>query len=133
MTVLPGIDLVEIDRIRRVIARQGEAFLKRVFTEAERAYCESHGDAAPSFAARWAAKEAVAKALGTGIGAEASLVQIEVVRLESGQPCVRLHGAAAATAAEMGVQEVRLSLTHTEHYAAAFAVVTTRAVAVGSL
>lgn len=129
MTVLPGIDLVEIERIRRVIARQGEAFLRRVFTEAERAYCDSHSDAAPSYAARWAAKEAVAKALGTGIGAEASLVEIEVIRLASGQPSIRLHGAAAATAAEMGVQDVRLSLTHTEHYAAAFAVVTTRAIA----
>lgn len=124
MTVLPGIDLVENARISRAIERQGEAFLKRVFTDAERAYCETHGRSAASFAARWAAKEAVAKALGTGIGADASLVEIEVVRMENGQPLIQLHGTAAATAARMGVREVRVSLTHTEHYAAAFAVIT---------
>ena len=125
MTVLPGIDLVETARIARAIERQGEAFLKRVFTPAERAYCESHANSAASYAARWAAKEAVAKAFGTGIGADASLVEIEVVRAENGQPLIQLHGTAAALAARMGVKEVRISLTHTEHYAAAFAVVTT--------
>ena len=125
MSVLPGIDLVETARISRAIERQGEAFLKRVFTSAERAYCESHANSAGSYAARWAAKEAVAKALGTGIGAEASLVEIEVIRSESGQPHIKLHGTAAALAARMGVKEVRISLTHTEHYAAAFAVLTT--------
>lgn len=124
MTVLPGIDLVETARIARAIERQGDAFLRRVFTSAERAYCESQAHSAASFAARWAAKEAVAKALGTGIGAEASLVEIEVVRSESGQPLILLHGTAASAAARMGVKEVRISLTHTEHYAAAFAVLT---------
>ena len=124
MTVLPGIDLVETARIARAIERQGEAFLKRVFTPAERAYCESHANSAASYAARWAAKEAVAKAFGTGIGADAALVEIEVVREASGQPIIKLHGTAAALAARMGVKEVRISLTHTEHYAAAFAVVT---------
>ena len=124
MTVLPGIDLVETERIARVLERQGGAFLKRVFTDAERAYCDSQAHAAASYGARWAAKEAVAKALGTGIGAGASLVEIEVVRAANGQPLIQLHGAAAATAAKMGVVEVRVSLTHTEHYAAAFAVVT---------
>ena len=124
MTVLPGIDLVETARIARTIERQGEAFLRRVFTSAERTYCESHANAAAFYAARWAAKEAVAKALGTGIGAEASLLEIEVVRSASGQPLIELHGTAAAAAARLGVMEVRVSLTHTEHYAAAFAVLT---------
>jgi holo-[acyl-carrier protein] synthase len=124
MTVLPGIDLVETGRIARIIERQGEAFLRRVFTAAERAYCNSHANAAASYAARWAAKEAVAKALGTGIGAEASFVEIEVVRRENGQPHVQLHGNTAAAARRIGVSEVRISLTHTEHYAAAFAVIT---------
>jgi holo-[acyl-carrier protein] synthase len=125
MTVLPGIDLVENARIARAIERQGEAFLRRVFTPDERACCEARADAAAAFAARWAAKEAVAKAFGTGIGAAAQLTEIEVVRSPSGQPLIRLHGSAAATAARLGVIDVRISLTHTEHYAAAFAVLTT--------
>ncbi len=125
MSVLPGIDLVETARIADAIKRLGEAFLKRVFTSEERAYCESHANSAGSYAARWAAKEAVAKALGTGIGADASLVEIEVVRADNGQPLIKLHGTAAALAVRLGVKEVRISLTHTEHYAAAFAVITT--------
>lgn len=124
MTVLPGVDLVETARIARAIERQGEAFLRRVFTPAERAYCESHANAAGSYAARWAAKEAVAKALGTGIGADAAWAEIEVMRAENGQPLIRLHGTAAAAAARMGVTDIRVSLTHTEYYAAAFAVIT---------
>jgi holo-[acyl-carrier protein] synthase len=124
MTVLPGIDLVETGRIGRIIERQGEAFLRRVFTAAERAYCDSHANATASYAARWAAKEAVAKALGTGIGADASFVEIEVVRSANGQPRIQLHGNTAATAKRMGVSEVRISLTHTEQYAAAIAVIT---------
>lgn len=125
MTVRPGIDLVECERVARSIESHGEAFLSRVFTAAERAYCDGHARSAQSYAARWAAKEAVSKALGCGIGAGASLLEIEVTRDAHGRPGVVLHGTAAATAAEMGVQDVRLSLTHTEHYAAAFAVVTT--------
>ena len=125
MSVLPGIDLVETVRIARAIERQGEAFLKRVFTDGERAYCDSRANSAGSYAARWAAKEAVAKALGTGIGGDALWTEIEVVREVSGQPLIKLHGTAAALAARMGVTEVRISLTHTEHYAAAFAVLTT--------
>jgi holo-[acyl-carrier protein] synthase len=124
MTVLPGVDLVETARVARAIERQGDAFLRRVFTPAERAYCESHANSAGSYAARWAAKEAVAKALGTGIGGDAMWVEIEVVRAESGEPGILLHGSAAASAAQRGIKEVRVSLTHTEHYAAAFAVLT---------
>ncbi len=124
MTVLPGIDLVETERVARAIERQGEAFLNRVFTPAERAYCGSLAASACSYAARWAAKEAVAKALGTGIGEGARWVEIEVTRDAAGQPGILLHGAAAASAAARGVKEVRISLTHTEHYAAAFAVLT---------
>ncbi len=119
---LPGIDLVEIPRIRRAIERHGEAFLGRVYTEAEIGYCQAHGDPMPSFAARWAAKEAVAKALGTGIGPCAALKEIEVVKLTSGQPTIQLHGAAAATAARLGVRAVRLSLTHTGSAAAAMVI-----------
>jgi holo-[acyl-carrier protein] synthase len=125
MTVRPGVDLVECERIGCSIEQYGEAFLKRVFTTGERAYCEGHARRAQSYAARWAAKEAVAKALGCGIGEAASLVEIEVTRDAAGQPGIALHGSAAATAAAMGVVEVRVSLTHTENYAAAFVIVTT--------
>ena len=124
MTVLPGIDLVETSRIAGAIERQGEAFLRRVFTDGERAFCAARAQSHASYAARWAAKEAVAKAFGTGIGEAAALTEIEVWNDESGQPHIRLHGAAAATAARLGISAVRISLTHTEHYAAAFAVVT---------
>ena len=124
MTVLPGVDLIETARIARAIERQGEAFLRRVFKSAERTYCESHANSAGSYAARWAAKEAVAKALGTGIGRDAMWVEIEVVRAETGEPGILLHGTTAEAAARRGVTEVRVSLTHTEHYAAAFAVLT---------
>lgn len=122
MNVRPGIDLVETARIARAIEHQGEAFLKRVFTAAERAYCEQHARRDQSYAARWAAKEAVAKALGCGIGAGASLVEIEVTRDAAGAPGIQLHGTAAATAAALGMQELNVSLTHTEHYAAAMVV-----------
>lgn len=117
-----GTDLVETARIAKSLERQGDAFLKRCFTGGEIAYCQRHANSSLPFAARWAAKEAVAKAFGTGIGAEMSLVEIEVVNLPGGQPSVVLHGNALAHATMLGVREVKLSLTHTEHYAAAFAV-----------
>ena len=120
--IRPGIDLVENDRIAGAIERQGEAFLSRAFTAGERAYCGGIARPVPSYAARWAAKEAVAKALGTGIGADAAMHEIEVIRSENGEPGICLHGAAAATAARLGVAEVGISLTHTEAYSAAFAI-----------
>jgi holo-[acyl-carrier protein] synthase len=118
----PGVDLVETARIARAITRQGEAFLKRVYTDQERAYCEGRANATASYAARWAAKEAVAKAFGTGIGDAAAMHEIEVVPTASGAPTIVLHGAAAATAAAMGVRSVEVSLTHTDAYAAAFVI-----------
>ena len=125
MTVRPGIDMVECGRIARSIEQHGETFLKRVFTDAEQTYCQKGANSAQRYAARWAAKEAVAKALGCGIGAGAALSEIEVTRDAAGQPGIQLHGTAAATAEAMRVQDIRISLTHTEQYAAAFAVVTT--------
>jgi holo-[acyl-carrier protein] synthase len=126
MKVLSGIDLVETSRIAASLERLGEAFLRRVFTAEEVACCESRGASrVQSYAARWAAKEACSKAFGTGIGAQAAMHEIEVWNEESGQPRLRLHGTAAATAERLGVQEMNLSLTHTEHYAAAFVVLVT--------
>jgi holo-[acyl-carrier protein] synthase len=117
-----GIDVVEVGRIASAIERQGERFLARIFTPEERRYCEVHKRPAPHFAVRFAAKEAVSKALGTGIGANAGLLEMEVVRSETGAPSVRLSGAAEVFAREHGISEVRISLSHTEGFAAANAI-----------
>ncbi len=102
-----------------MLDRQGEAFLARVFTAGEIAYCEAARFPEQRFGARWAAKEAVSKALGTGIGEALAWREIEVVRLASGEPTIVLHGGAAAFAKSHGIVEIKVSLTHTDHYAAA--------------
>jgi holo-[acyl-carrier protein] synthase len=119
-----GVDVVEIVRIAGSIERHGARFLRRVFTEDEQRYCDAMKYAAQSYGARFAAKEAVAKAFGTGIGSRLGWLDIEVQRKPSGEPSVLLHGAGAALARELGVQDVLLSLSHSEHYAVANAVVT---------
>ena len=115
-----GVDLVEIRRIAALVERHGERFIGRVFTPGEVTDC---GGRAESLAARWAAKEAVAKALGTGIGA-ISWQEIEVLRGESGCPSVQLHGRAATLAAERGLTRWALSLAHDGGMALAFVVAT---------
>lgn len=114
-----GIDLIENGRVEDGIARFGERFLNRFFTPGERADCE---DMPHRLAARLAAKEAVAKALGTGIG-PVSWQEIEV-RCDNPQnrPTLSLHGAAADAARGLGLTQWDVSLTHTEHYASAVAV-----------
>lgn len=112
-------DLVEVRRLEGVIARQGERFLRRVFTEGEREYCAAKAEPAVFYAARFAAKEAVAKAFGTGIGAAVGWLDIEVVREASGAPQVRLLDKGAALARSRNVERVLLSLTHTGGMAAA--------------
>jgi holo-[acyl-carrier protein] synthase len=114
-----GTDLVEIERFRLAMhrrARLGE----RLFSEAERAYAERHRDPAPRLAARFAAKEAVMKALGVGLGAF-KLRDVEVGRRKGGAPEVVLYGKATALADERGVADWRLSLTHTDSMAMAVA------------
>jgi holo-[acyl-carrier protein] synthase len=117
-----GIDVVEVARISQAIERQGERFLVKIFTPAERAYCELQKNSALNYAARFAAKEAVSKALGTGIGAHAGWLDLEITRLPSGAPALTLHGAAAAFARQQGISEVQISLTHARDYAAANAI-----------
>lgn len=113
MIVGSGIDLIEISRIQQSMERFGKRFLDRVYTAAEQAYCLRKRNAAESLAARFAAKEAGAKALGTGISRGVSWLEIEVVREPSGRPTIRFHGRAAEIAAQMGVANVALSITHT--------------------
>ena len=114
-----GLDLVEVPRFAEVLKRQGERFVKRIFTEHEQLYCDSKQTAAPFYAARFAAKEAVAKAFGTGIGAQLGWLDIEIRHAPSGAPEIRLSGKGASLAAERGVQNILVSLTHTESMAAA--------------
>jgi holo-[acyl-carrier protein] synthase len=119
MIVGSGIDLVEIGRIQHSMDRYGSRFLDRVFTGAEQAYCLRKRKAAESFAARFAAKEAGAKALGTGIRNGVSWLEIEVVREAGGRPTIRFHGRAAQVAARLGVARAALSITHTTDLAMA--------------
>jgi holo-[acyl-carrier protein] synthase len=113
MIIGSGIDLVEIGRIQQSMDRYGGRFLDRVYTGAEQAYCLRKRKAAESFAARFAAKEAGAKALGTGIRQGVSWLEIEVVREASGKPAIQFHGRAAQFAAGLGVARAALSITHT--------------------
>lgn len=113
MLVGTGIDLVEVPRIAHSIERYGEKFLCRVYTDAEIAYCRARASAAESFAARFAAKEAGAKALGTGIQHGVSWKDLEVQRLPGQRPTLHLTGRARAIAGQLGVTRVSLSLTHT--------------------
>ncbi len=113
MIVGTGIDLAEVGRIQRSIERYGRKFLDRIFTPAEQAYCLRKRTSAESFAARFAAKEAGAKALGTGISHGVSWLEIEVVREPSGRPTLEFHGRAAQVAARLGVAHKALSITHT--------------------
>jgi holo-[acyl-carrier protein] synthase len=119
MIVGSGIDLVEIVRIQQSMDRYGSRFLNRIYTPAEQAYCLRKRNAAESFAARFAAKEAGAKALGTGISHGVSWLEIEVVRLPGGKPTLEYRGRAAQVAARLGVAHIALSLTHTASVAMA--------------
>ena len=105
-----GTDLVDVDRFRRVLQRT-PSIRDRLFRDDERAYAELRSDPAERYAARFAAKEAVMKALGVGLG-EVALYDIEVVRADGGTPSIRLHGAAAELAARRGVSSLLVSLTH---------------------
>jgi holo-[acyl-carrier protein] synthase len=122
MIVGMGTDLTEIGRVARSVERFGERFLARVFTPDEIAYCSKKKNAAESFAARFAAKEAGAKALGTGISYGVSWQEFEVRRAASGKPSLVLHGRAAELAAGLGVTTISLSLTHTSAMAMAVVV-----------
>ncbi|MDR3723740.1 MAG: holo-ACP synthase [Terracidiphilus sp.] len=119
MVVGSGIDLVEIERIQHSIERYGSRFLNRVYTSAEQAYCLRKRNAAESFAARFAAKEAGAKALGTGIGYGVTWCEIEVGRALGGRPLLLYHGRAAEIASRLGVANIALSLTHSNQLASA--------------
>jgi len=116
--VATGVDLIEIERLEGTIQRHGDRFLKRVFTQRE---LDEVGQDMASLAGRFAAKEAVAKALGTGIGAIA-WQEVEVLRGDTRQPLLHLHGEASRLADSLGLQEWSLSLSHTHTHAIAMVV-----------
>ncbi len=116
-----GTDLVEVHRIRESVAKFGDRFLNRIYTERERIYANSKANSAERLAARFAAKEAGMKAVGTGWNRGVRWVDFEVANEPSGRPTLRLTGVAAEIAARMGVNRISISLTHTTEMA--FAVV----------
>ena len=115
-----GVDLIEIDRIRRALERY-PGFKERCFTEAERAYCDSRKNPAQSYAGRFAGKEAVGKALGFGVARAFAWRDVEIVGRP--KPAVQLHGRLAAWAERLGAGEIDLSMTHSRELASAVAVV----------
>ena len=112
-----GIDIIKVDRIRATMARFGERFSRRVLTERERRYVR---DRPETFAGRWAAKEAVSKVLGLGVRG-IGWTEIEIERLPTGQPAVRLSGRAAQRAEQLGMGRVAVSISHESDYAVAVA------------
>jgi holo-[acyl-carrier protein] synthase len=112
-----GIDIVKVERIRTALQRFGPRFSKRVLTEAEQRYVRERPE---TMAGRWAAKEAVSKVLGLGVRG-IGWRDIEIERMPTGQPAVRLHGRAAARAGQLGMERIAVSITHESDYAVAIA------------
>ncbi len=119
MIVGTGIDIAEVPRIREAIERHGQRFLNRIFTEGEIQYCESKANRVERYAARFAAKEAGMKAIGTGWNHGVRWRDIEVAPKPGGRPSLVLHGKAAEFAAKLGATNIALSLTHTAEQAMA--------------
>jgi len=117
-----GIDIVETARIRESVAKFGDQFLNRCFLPDEIAYCRSMKLPELHLAARFAAKEAISKAFGTGIGRQLGWKDMEICRRESGEPFVVLHGKGTELAQQRGVSEIFVSLSHCQEYGAASAI-----------
>ena len=122
MIVGTGVDLCEVDRMRAAIERHGDRILNRVFTEREIAYSERKANKYERYAARFAAKEAGMKALGTGWRGGLGWRDLEVVNLPSGRPTLNFHGKAAEIAQKLGVSNTALSITHTAAQAMAMVI-----------
>ncbi len=122
MIVGLGTDIVEVARIGRMIEQHGDSFVQRIYTAAEVAYCQQRKHSAEPFAGRWAAKEAVMKALGTGFIQGTHFQEIEVVSEESGRPRIVLHGSTGEFAKQLGIDEVLITISHCREYATATAI-----------
>jgi holo-[acyl-carrier protein] synthase len=117
-----GIDIIEVARIQSAHERFGDRFLHRILLPDEISYCLSHRVPGPFLAARFAAKEAISKAFGTGIGADLGWQDMEIRRKESGEPFVVLHGGGQKLMEQRGARAVLISLSHTQAHAAAVAI-----------
>jgi holo-[acyl-carrier protein] synthase len=117
-----GIDIIEVARIQGSFEKFGERFLKRILHLDEISYCLSHRLPAPFLAARFAGKEAISKAFGTGIGGQLGWQDMEIRRKESGEPFVVLHGAGLRLLESRGARHVLISLSHTQVHATAVAI-----------
>ncbi|HEX3890000.1 MAG TPA: holo-ACP synthase [Verrucomicrobiae bacterium] len=117
-----GIDIIEVARIKSSLERFGERFGERILLPDETAYCLSHKNPAPFVAARFAAKEAISKAFGTGINEQLGWRDMEIAHKESGEPFVILHGKGKILFESRGAKKLHVSLSHTQNYAAAMAV-----------
>lgn len=119
MIIGTGVDITEVARIRQVLERHGERFLQRVFTQEEIRYCAGKVNTAERLAARFAAKEAGMKAIGTGLRGGITWKDMEVVRHKGQRPQLAYHGKAAEVAAALGCKKTHLSLSHTAEHAIA--------------
>jgi holo-[acyl-carrier protein] synthase len=117
-----GIDIIEVQRVEAACEKFGDRFLRRILRPSELAYCLSHKSPGPFLAARFAGKEAISKAFGTGIGGQLGWQDMEIGRKESGEPYVVLHGKGQTLLRERGGRIVHLSLSHTAKQAAAVAI-----------
>jgi holo-[acyl-carrier protein] synthase len=122
MIVGTGVDIAEVGRIKVAVDRFGERFLKRVFTPAEVRYCMGKHNAAERLAARFAAKEAGMKAIGTGLRHGVTWQDVEVLRMPGQRPVLKFHGKAAEFAARLGCKRTHLSLSHTKEQAIAYVI-----------
>ena len=116
-----GTDIIECDRIEKMLAKHGDLFRQRVFTDQEIEYCSIRKAAPQHFAGRWAAKEAALKAIGTGWAKGIQWTDIEVVNQVGGKPVLKLHNAGLTVAQERGIREILISISHCKAYAIAYA------------
>jgi holo-[acyl-carrier protein] synthase len=114
-----GLDIIDVERIRKIHSRWGDKFLTKFMRAGEIEYCHSLNDPAPSLAVRFAGKEAISKAFGTGIGGKLNWHDLEIVHHKSGRPTVKLHGGAQVMLIELGGKAVHISLSHSHGQAAA--------------
>jgi holo-[acyl-carrier protein] synthase len=122
MIVGTGVDIVDIERFRKIVGRQKGRFIERVFTPAERKFCDRYRDPIPHFSARFAAKEALFKALGTGWAKGVTWLDAEVKREDSEPPALVLHGEAEKRSIRLGACRVHLSISHSDQWAVAMVI-----------
>ncbi len=122
MIIGTGVDVIEIARIGSVLERLKDRFIARVFTSAEQQFCNQHRDPVPHYAVRFAAKEALFKAIGTGWAKGVTWLDAEVLRERQEAPALRLHGEAQRLSELMGVKKVHVSLSHSDQWAVALVI-----------